>query len=97
MADAIDDTWNLAEIYPSVEAWNADASKLDAQMKELAACKGHLGDSAARFKKCLDLQTDMEKRYLRMAVYSSEQYSGDTGAPANLELLAADRGARARS
>jgi oligoendopeptidase F len=86
-ADAIDDTWNLADIYPSVEAWNADAAKLDAQNKDLAACKGHLGDSAARFKTCLDLQTDIQKRYLRMAVFASEQYSGDTGAAANLELM----------
>jgi oligoendopeptidase F len=85
-ADALEDTWNLAEIYPSVEAWNADAAKVDAQMKELTACKGHLGDTVARFKQCLDLQTDITKRFLRLDVYSSEQYSGDTGAPANLEL-----------
>jgi oligoendopeptidase F len=85
-ADAIDDTWNLADLYPSVEAWNADAAKLEAQIKDLDACKGHLADNAGTFKKCLDLRTDMQKRFLRMAVYSSQQYSGDTGAPANLEL-----------
>jgi oligoendopeptidase F len=86
LADSLDDRWNLAELYPSVDAWNADAAKAEAQMRELTACKGHLGDSVARFKKCLDLQTDITKRFLRMVVYSSEQLSGDTGAPANLEL-----------
>ena len=86
LADSLDDTWNLAEIYPSLEAWNADAAKLEAQMNELAACKGHLGDNVARFKKCLDLQADIGKRFTRMIAYSSEQLSGDTGAPANLEL-----------
>jgi oligoendopeptidase F len=85
-ADSLADRWNLADLYPSVAAWNTDASRLEAQMKELAACKGHLGDSAARFKKCLDLQADMGKRYTRMDLYSSEQLSEDTGAAAFLEL-----------
>ncbi len=80
------DRWNLGEIYPSVAAWNADAGKLEAQFKEFAGCKGHLGDSAARFRQCLDLQADMTKRYYRMAAFSSEQVSEDTGNPAYLEL-----------
>ena len=86
MAETPADRWNLAELYPSDAAWNADASKLEAQMKDLAACKGHLGGNAARFKKCLDLQADMGKRYARMNLYASEQLAGDTGAAAFLEL-----------
>jgi len=86
LAESLDDRWNLAEIYPSVEAWNADASRLEAQLKEFAACKGHLGDSVARFRKCLDLQADIAKRFTRMNVFSSEQLSEDTGSPAYLEL-----------
>src|ERR1700719_5257132 len=86
LADAPADRWNLAELYPSVAAWDTEASKLETQMKELAACKGHLGDNAARFKKCLDLQADMGKRFARMNLYSSEQLAGDTGAAAFLEL-----------
>ncbi len=86
LAESPADRWNLAEIYPNVGAWNADADKLDAQVKELGACKGHLGDSVARFRKCLDLQADMTKRYYRMAAFSSEQLSDDTGSPAYLEL-----------
>ena len=86
MAETAADRWNLSELYPSDAAWNTDAAKLEAQMKELAACKGHLGDNAARFKKCLGLQADMGKRYARMNLYSSEQLAGDTGAAAFLEL-----------
>ena len=41
------DRWNLSDLYPSVAAWNADAAKLEAQMKEFASCKGHLADSGA--------------------------------------------------
>jgi oligoendopeptidase F len=85
-AETTADRWNLAEIYPSVAAWNAEADKLDAQLKEFAACKGHMGDSVARFKQCLDLQADATKRYYRLGVYSGEQAGEDTGNPAFLEL-----------
>ena len=85
-AETTADRWDLSEIYPSVAAWNADASKVDAQLKELVRCKGHLGDSAARFKHCLDLQADLTKRYYRLAAYASEQAAEDTGNASYLEL-----------
>ncbi|HEY8051156.1 MAG TPA: M3 family metallopeptidase, partial [Ramlibacter sp.] len=87
-AQAVDtkNTWDLSQIYPDTAAWNADEAKLDAQMKELAKCAGHLGDSAARFKQCMDLRWDMEKRMARMYTYAGEKYSDDTSLPANLEL-----------
>jgi oligoendopeptidase F len=88
-ADAIEgpeDRWQLADLYPSVEAWNADAAKLATQLKEFDACRGHLGDSATRLKSCLDLNTDATKRYFRLAVYAGELSAEDTGSAANLEL-----------
>jgi len=85
-AETTADRWNLAEIYPSVEAWNADAAKIEAQMKEFAGCKGRMGESAARFRQCLDLEADMTKRYHRMAAFSGEQAAEDTGNAAYLEL-----------
>jgi len=86
LAETTADRWNLGDMYPTTAAWNSDADKLDAQFKEFAACKGHLGDSAARFRQCLDLQADMTKRYYRMAAYASEQSAEDTGNPAFQEL-----------
>ena len=85
-AETTADRWNLADIYPSVAAWNADAARLDAQIKELAACRGHMGDGATRFRQCLDLRADMTKRYYRMAAFSGEQVAEDTGNQASLEL-----------
>src|SRR5205814_5150722 len=78
-ADRPQDRWNLADLYPSVEAWNADAQKVESQFTDIAACKGHLGDSAARMRECLDLQSDTLKRYFRLAVYANELYAEDTG------------------
>ena len=85
-ADDAADRWNLGEIYSSVEAWNADAARLEAQAKEFAGCKGVLGESVARLRQCLDLRADMTKRYYRMATYSGEQAAEDTGNAAYLEL-----------
>ncbi len=85
-ADPSADRWNLAAVYPSVAAWSSDAATLEAQMREFGACKGRLGAGVARFRKCLDLQADMDKRYARLALYASEQLAEDTGAAASLEL-----------
>lgn len=80
------DRWDLSEIYASADAWNADLARLDVQLKDLADCKGHLGESAPRFRQCLDLQASISKRYHRLATYSREQVAEDTGNPAYLEL-----------
>jgi oligoendopeptidase F len=85
-ADTTADRWNLGELYPSVAAWNADADRVDAQLKDLAGCKGRMGESAMRLKQCLDLQAELTKRYYRLLVYSSEQAAEDTGNPAYQEL-----------
>lgn len=80
-----EDRWNLADLYPDLAAWNADAAKVEAQLPQIAACKGKLGESARRFKECMDLQYDALKRYYRLAVYSGELQAEDTG---NAESLA---------
>ncbi len=85
-AERTEDRWNLADIYPGVAAWNDDAAKLELQFKEFAACPGHLGESARRFKSCLDLYADFSKRYARLDTYASELFAEDTGLPASLEL-----------
>src|ERR1043166_169370 len=86
MAESLSDRWNLADLYPSIAAWNEDTKELESQMREFERCKGHLGESVARFKKCLDLQADMAKRYARLYHYSSQLLAEDTGAASSIEL-----------
>ncbi|TMI41010.1 MAG: oligoendopeptidase F family protein, partial [Betaproteobacteria bacterium] len=85
-AERPEDRWNLADLYPSVNAWADDAARLEAQLKEFAACRGQLGDSARRLKACLDAKADFTKRYARLEVYASELFDEDTGLPDSLEL-----------
>src|SRR5207247_8679019 len=85
-AERPEDRWSLADLYPSVNAWADDAARLEAQLKEFAACRGHLGHSARRLKACLDAKADFTKRYARLEVYASELFDEDTGLPESLEL-----------
>ncbi len=85
-AERPEDRWNLADLYPAVQAWHDDAVKLEAQLTQISACKDKLGESAKRFKSCLDLQMDATKRFNRMDVYANELLSEDTGAGPSLEL-----------
>jgi oligoendopeptidase F len=90
-AESVDDRWRLEDLYATPAAWDADAAKVEAQLTEFAACKGHLGDSAARLRQCLDLQTDFSKRYARLIVYAREQLAQDTGDAASLTLAQRQR------
>ncbi|HZE59235.1 MAG TPA: oligoendopeptidase F [Burkholderiales bacterium] len=81
-----EDRWNLSDMYPTVAAWQQDAAKLESQLKAFAGCRGHLGDSTARLKSCLDTLSDFTKRYARLETYASELLSEDTGKPESLEL-----------
>src|SRR5471030_2586695 len=56
------DRWDLSELYKSQADFDADATKLSAQLKQLAAYKGKLGASPARLKGALDLYADARKR-----------------------------------
>ena len=53
--DAVADRWDLTKLYQDDAAFDADARQLDAQLKQLASCRGQLGASSARLKSCLDL------------------------------------------
>jgi oligoendopeptidase F len=85
-AERPEDRWNLSDLYPDTTAWDADAKAVEATLTQVAACKGHLGDSARRLHQCLDLWADAGKRGARLAVYANELTSQDTGVATSLEL-----------
>ena len=90
-AENIEDRWNLADLYPSVQAWHQDAAKLASQLKSFASCRGKLGESAQRLKSCLAAYADFTKRLARLEVYAQELLSEDTGVPESLELAERSR------
>jgi oligoendopeptidase F len=81
------DRWNLEALYATPAAFEADLGTMESQLTQIAACRGALGESAARLKTCLDLRYDVLRRFLRLLVYAEEKSNEDTG----------DADARARS
>src|SRR3954470_24121617 len=80
------DRWKLADIYSDTPAWDADYAKVEAQLKDLEACRGELGSSSGRFKQCMDTSYGAFKTLLRLYTYASESAAQDTGDAASQAL-----------
>jgi oligoendopeptidase F len=78
LAEDVSDTWNLGDIYPSVEAWSEAKDALEARLPEIDQCQGHLGDSAQKLFECSELLSDMFKTFSRVASYASMASDADT-------------------
>lgn len=70
--------WNLAEIYPSDEAWSKAKDALVAQFPEIARHKGTLGTSPAALLATLELQAGLSKQLARLYAYASMSADQDT-------------------
>ena len=70
--------WDLADLYPSDEAWRAEKEKLAAALPQAAAFKGTLGQSPQRLLEALDLQASQEKTLARLYVYANLKADQDT-------------------
>ena len=61
--------WNLADLYPSEEAWRAAKDKTVAEIPKLREFKGTLGTSAARLADALELASRLNKELNRLFTY----------------------------
>ena len=62
--------WDLGEIYPSFDAWDAARTQLAARVAALAAYRGRLGESAAMLREAFDAITGTEKELARLLVFA---------------------------
>ncbi len=70
--------WNLAEIYPTEEAWRAAKDKLVAELPAIRPFKGALGSSPQKLADALELSTRLTKEFTRLYVYASMMSDQDT-------------------
>ena len=70
--------WNLTEIFPTDEAWQAERTRLSAEFAKARPFKGTLSQSAARLQEALDLQAAQDKAFSRFAVYAGLKADEDT-------------------
>ena len=76
---ALSTVWDLGDLYPSAEAWDADRARVQAALPGVRAFKGRLGEGAAQLKAALQAISDVNRRLLRLFVYATLKGDEDLG------------------
>lgn len=80
----VEETWDLAPIYPSDEAWDIDAKRARTLLAGAVAHRGSLGESAARLRQALDDVMAVNRTLERLSVYAVLRKDEDTADAAAL-------------
>src|SRR5512144_3147821 len=78
--------WNLADLYPSEQAWSQAKVDLARRIPRLGEFRGHLGDSAEGLWRALDAMFGIDRDLSRLAVYAHSLSDEDTRAARPREL-----------
>ena len=62
------ESWKLADLYATPEAWEAEVAKLETDIQSLEACKGQL---SKKLKSCVELRFQLQQ-----SVYRAETWAG---------------------
>ena len=79
--------WNLADIYPTVEAWQADVDMLNTEVEKLADFKGTLGESSESLLNALQTGNDLTKTLSQAWVYASNLSNENLNISENQAML----------
>lgn len=71
-------TWALEDVYANNDLWKADLEKARALPAQLAACKGHLGDSAQKLLEFLQLGDGISVLFDSLYGYAQRRSDEDT-------------------
>ncbi len=78
--------WNLADVYPSDEAWRAAVQTIKTDVPTLKQFEGKLGTSAATLADALDKLYGLDKELSRVYVYAAMLSDQDTRDSAHLAM-----------
>jgi len=70
--------WNLADIYPSDQAWRTAKETLVAELTKIRPFQGTLATSPQKLADALDLANRLSKEFARLSVYASMMSDQDT-------------------
>lgn len=65
------DTWNRADLYPDLQAWETAGRELESSVGRIEGCRGRLGESAAELERCLDLVFGLRKDFQRYVTWAA--------------------------
>lgn len=63
-------TWNVADLYPTKQAWEQARDGLAARLVELRPFRGRLGESAATLRRALEVREALQKEIERVYLYA---------------------------
>lgn len=81
------ETWDLAAIFASDEAWEQAVQAVEAALPALRAHKGSLGESPAALLACLDAYEELTGQVSRVYQYAYYRYTEDTTNPSSQATL----------
>jgi len=79
-------TWNLADLYPSAEAWQAARVDVEKRIPAVAKYQGRLGESAAVLFDALEARMAVQKDLERLSVYAAMLSDQDKRESKTLEM-----------
>ena len=71
-------TWNATSVFPTVEAWEAEAERVAGDLAGLQQFVGHLVDGPATLADALDASQALKQRVYKLYVYAGMDYAVDT-------------------
>src|SRR6185295_14866255 len=71
-------TWNLADIYPTEDAWRTAKDAAAKQIPAIGQFRGKLGTSASTLADALEKSSSLDKTMSRLYVYASMLADQDT-------------------
>ena len=78
---AMEDKWATEDMYPSDEAWEAEAATLAADQEELVTYAGHMADSAEKLLAYLTKMEQVNAKIELLANYCMRKADEDTRNP----------------
>lgn len=76
-------TWNLEDIFPSVDAWETEMAAVAAMVGTVTKYRGRLHESPKVLLECFEAQEALQKRLAKASAYASLHNSADGTSPAN--------------
>ena len=83
----VEDTWNLADLYPSDEAWQQDLEATRALAQKLPGYAGRLGESAHTLYEYVELEQQVGEHLTELANYAQRKGDQDTRVAENQALV----------
>jgi oligoendopeptidase F len=83
---SVQDTWNLADLYPSDAAWKQAKDGMVGRFDQILQFKGRVASSASTLLACLQFNADLSREFGRLRNYASMKSDEDVRIAANLAM-----------